>query len=148
MEHPSSRPFRANDLQTVEPWFDDPETQRWLGDRGWPRRLLDLARRPNRFALLYLSADTAVGLLDIEMLSDRQAAAAIVVSPKHRGGDIATEILRTVAARPEIEGIDEVVGEIEIGNACAERCLRAAGFVHRPEAAREDGFLRFVRQAS
>jgi RimJ/RimL family protein N-acetyltransferase len=30
--------FGAKDVERIEPWFDDPETQRWLGGRDWIRR--------------------------------------------------------------------------------------------------------------
>lgn len=38
----------ANDLAIVRPWFEDADTQRFLGAPGWPQRMLALA-------------DTAVG---------------------------------------------------------------------------------------
>ena len=39
-------PFTAGALLVVEPWFDDAETRRWLGDRRWPSMILRLAAGP------------------------------------------------------------------------------------------------------
>jgi RimJ/RimL family protein N-acetyltransferase len=135
--------LRTDDLPIVEPWFDDPETQRWLGDREWPRRLLRLAREPHRFALLYAVADHPAGLLDIELYEEGTAAVAVVVSPKHRGRGLATSILRSVFDLPQTEGMKEVIGEVESENEAGERCVRAAGFT-RLNARSEEGFLRFA----
>jgi hypothetical protein len=40
------QPFEREQLGPVETWFDDPDTLRWLGGRGWPRLVMDLAERP------------------------------------------------------------------------------------------------------
>ncbi len=40
------RPFTRDQLALVEPWFEDPETQRWLGGPDWPRMILDLSDAP------------------------------------------------------------------------------------------------------
>ena len=138
-----SRLLRTDDLAIVEPWFDDPETQRWLGDREWPRRLLRLARQPGRFALLYALADQPVGLLDIELHDGGQAAVAVLVSPEHRGQGVATSILRSLFDLPQTRGVEEVVAEVEVRNSAGERCVRAAGFILL-DAPTDEGFLHFV----
>jgi hypothetical protein len=33
VERLNARSFRADDLAIVEPWFEDSETQRWLGGK-------------------------------------------------------------------------------------------------------------------
>jgi RimJ/RimL family protein N-acetyltransferase len=137
------RLLRTEDLAIVEPWFDDPETQRWLGDREWPRRLLRLARQPGRFALLYALTDHPVGLLDVELYEGGKAAVAVLVSPEHRGQGVATSILRSVFDLPQTRGVEEVVGEVEVGNSAGERCVRAAGFTVL-DAPTDEGFLRFA----
>jgi RimJ/RimL family protein N-acetyltransferase len=38
------RPFTTADLATVTPWFDDPDTRRYLGGPDWPRQMLTLAQ--------------------------------------------------------------------------------------------------------
>jgi L-amino acid N-acyltransferase YncA len=138
------RSFSDADLESVEPWFDDRETQRLLGGREWPRRLLELARQSNRVALLYADAQRPVGLLDLERFPDRRAAVAVVVSPQHRGRGVATSMLRSIFDLPEAKGVNEAVGEVEFGNAAGERCVRAAGFVEDAEAATSERFLRFL----
>ena len=40
------QPFTRSQLPIVEPWFADPDTQRWLGGLAWPRQMLDLADAP------------------------------------------------------------------------------------------------------
>jgi hypothetical protein len=55
-------------------------------------------------------------------------------------------MLRSVVDRPESEGVEEVVGEVEVGNVAGERCVRAAGFVLQSEDAAGEGFLRFARR--
>ena len=39
------RALTRADLATVEPWFRDPDTRRWLGGPEWPATMLDLAER-------------------------------------------------------------------------------------------------------
>jgi RimJ/RimL family protein N-acetyltransferase len=42
------KPFERDELVLVEPWFRDPETNRWLGGSSWPAMMLDLQQRPLR----------------------------------------------------------------------------------------------------
>jgi ribosomal protein S18 acetylase RimI-like enzyme len=136
-----SRPLRADDLPVVEPWFDDPDTRRWLGGREWPGRLLRLARAPDRLAVVYLLDRAPVALLDLERLAPANAAIAIVVSPAHRRRRVAATVLGTLFALAEVDGVDQIVAEVERGNTAAQRLVRAAGFV--PERGAEPGFDRY-----
>jgi hypothetical protein len=36
------RPLSRCDLPIVEPWFEDSQTSRYLGERDWPGRMLIL----------------------------------------------------------------------------------------------------------
>jgi RimJ/RimL family protein N-acetyltransferase len=38
-------PFTREDLATVEPWFRDPDTARFLGGPAWPARMLEIAKQ-------------------------------------------------------------------------------------------------------
>ena len=38
--------FGSEQLPIVEPWFEDVDTQRWLGGPGWPSLILDRASIP------------------------------------------------------------------------------------------------------
>jgi GNAT superfamily N-acetyltransferase len=138
------RPLRGNDLTTIEPWFDDPETQRWLGGRDWPSRLAQLAEQPGRFALLYARGEEPVALLDIERYDDGTAAVAVVVSPRHRRQGIAASILGSIFDLPEVAGVEEVFGEVEQGDTAGERLVCAAGLVPEARATTDEGFDRFV----
>jgi RimJ/RimL family protein N-acetyltransferase len=136
------RPLRAEDLRDVEAWFDDPETQRWLGGREWPRRLLDLAAAPDRFALLFTQHGDPVALLDLERNDDDTAAIACVVAPTHRRQGIAHTILHSLFALPEAKDLVEVVGEVEDGNVASQQLLRSGGFEFAVRT--DEGFDRYV----
>ena len=136
------RSFRRDDLPVIEAWFADSETRRWLGDREWPRRLLDLARGPGRFAILFTLGDHPVVLLDLERVSDGTAAFAVVVSPTHRREGFASSAIASVFEMPEASGVREIVAEVEHGNTAASRLVRSLEFVAIPGA--DDGFERYV----
>ena len=128
-------------MPMIEPWFDDLETRRWLGDREWPRRPLDLARLPGRFAILFTLDDKPVVLLDLERGSDGTAAFAIVVSPSHRRQGLASNVVASVYEIPEATGIREIIAEIEHGNTAARQLVRSLRFAAIPGA--EEGFERY-----
>jgi RimJ/RimL family protein N-acetyltransferase len=131
----------VEDVPGIEAWFDDAETQRRLGGREWPRRLVELARAPGRFALLFARSGEPVGLLDVEC-EGRSAAIALVVAPPHRGQRIALTMLHALLDLPELQAVVEIVGEVESGNVAGERLVRSAGFVF--DARTEEGFARYV----
>jgi RimJ/RimL family protein N-acetyltransferase len=135
------RPLCREDLPVIEAWFADVETVRWLGDLEWPRRLLDLAG-PDRFAILFTLDDHPVALLDLERDSDGTAAIAIVVSPTHRRGGLASNVVASVFELPETRDVSEIVAEVEQGNAAASRLVASLKFVAIPGA--EGGFDRYV----
>jgi GNAT superfamily N-acetyltransferase len=146
----SHRPLRKEDLEAIEPWFDDAATQRWLGDRSWPRRLLGLAELPGRFAVAWQERGEVVALLDIERYGSGSAAIALVVSPAHRGEGIGKAILRSIFDLAGVEGVEQIYGEVEQGNVAAEGLVRAAGFVPANSAASEaafNGWVLFRRSA-
>ncbi|HEX4745519.1 MAG TPA: GNAT family N-acetyltransferase [Gaiellaceae bacterium] len=136
------RALSREDLRFVEPWFDDAETRRWLGDRRWPRRLLELARMPGRSATVFVEGDTPLALLDVERYEDGTAAIAVVVSPSHRRNGLASRVIASLRDMPETEGVAEIVAEVEEGNAAASRLARSSRFAPIPGA--EEGFQRFV----
>jgi GNAT superfamily N-acetyltransferase len=95
------RAFSCDDLRVVEPWFDDAETRRWLGDRRWPRRLLELARMPGRSATVFVEGDAPVALLDVERYADGTAAIAVVVSPSRRRKGLASGVIASLLDMPD-----------------------------------------------
>lgn len=66
--------FEASELHLVEPWFNDPETRRWLGGPRKPRQMLNLmnhplgefrgARETGRFRWLASVHEAAIGFID------------------------------------------------------------------------------------
>jgi hypothetical protein len=40
------RPFERHQLPLAGPWFEDAETNRWLGGPRWPQLILGIAGRP------------------------------------------------------------------------------------------------------
>ena len=137
-----ARPFSRDDLPGVEGWFADVETRRWLGECEWPRRLLDLARGPGRFAILFTLDEDPVVLLDLERYSDGTAAFALVVSPTHRREGFASRVIASVFELPEASGVSEMVAEVERGNTAAIRLVSSLGFIAIPGA--DEEFQRYA----
>ncbi len=83
--------FTAEALAVIEPWFDNEETQRWLGDRRWPSMILHLAASPppehrghrvlDRRAWIVEEDDAPAGLIAVEVYEDRSAGLAFVIAP-------------------------------------------------------------------
>ena len=102
-------PFTAGALLVVEPWFDDAETRRWLGDRRWPSMILRLAAGPpgehrghqvlDRRAWLVEEDDAPVGLVDVEVYEDQTAGLAFVIAPDRRGSGLGRRALHAIAAK-------------------------------------------------
>jgi ribosomal protein S18 acetylase RimI-like enzyme len=106
------RPLVPDDLSVVEPWFDEAETQRWLGGREWPRQLLHLVSQSGgRYAYAaVLDEVVVVGLVDVERYDDSRAAVAVAVAPEHRRRGIGAAMLRALAAQPELASVIELFG--------------------------------------
>jgi ribosomal protein S18 acetylase RimI-like enzyme len=137
------RPLEASDLASIEPWFDDPATRRWLGGREWPRRLVTLAQGPERFAVVWELAAQQVALLDLEREEDGSAAIAIVVRPGHRRTGIGRAVTRSIFSLPQIDGVERILAEVEHGNEAAERLVRAAAFEAASGSATGEEFSRW-----
>lgn len=139
------RPLSPEDVGRIEPWFADETTTRWLGDAGYPNRLLTLAGRPGRWAFAAVERDEPVALVDVEQDEDdaSSVAVALVVAPEKRSRGIGRSLFAMIFARPELAEARELVGEVEKGNAAAARCVLAAGFRRRGIASDPD-FERYV----
>jgi RimJ/RimL family protein N-acetyltransferase len=149
------RPFTAGDLDIVTPWFDDPETKRWLGGREWPENLLRLIADPptahrgnsvrERAGWIAVLAGEPVALADTEIYDDASAAIAFVVAPQHRRHGVATGTLQALAtALAASHGVERLVGGVEQHNDASLRCVRAAGFVPVADTPDDEGFIDFV----
>lgn len=149
------RRFTPAALSAVAPWFDDPETFRWLGGRDWPASLLHLIADPpsehrgsavrERAGWTAALGGEDVALVDTEIYTDGTAAIAIVVAPQHRRRGIGAA---TLVAMGELlartHGVERLIGGVKQDNAASARCVKAAGFVAAAETADEEGFIDYV----
>jgi RimJ/RimL family protein N-acetyltransferase len=146
-------PFTATALPVIEPWFDDEQTRRWLGDRRWPSMILRLAASPpvsgasrapgvlNRCAWIVDDDGAPAGLVDVEVYEDRTAGLAFVIAPARRGTGVGRCALHAIVEQLAAEGIREVFGGAEANNLASIRCMESAGFTRRSPEPDADGFL-------
>ena len=146
------RPFTAESLSTVAPWFDDAETQRRLGGREWPESLLRLVAEPpsehrghlvrERLGWIASRDGSDVALVDTEIYTDGTAAIAFVVDPRRRRQGIGAATLVAIGSHlARAYGVELRVGGIEPENTASVRCARAAGFVAKAAEPDEEGFI-------
>lgn len=148
-------PLTADLLPEIEPWFDDPETIRFLGDRAWIRRELRLVdetlgteyrgRRVVGRDVWVIFDELPVGFIDVERYDDGRAGCVIVVAPARRSQGIGRAILDAVWNRPELVDVEELIGGIEPENVASRRCVTAAGFRLATEPD-EEGMLNGARK--
>ena len=144
-------------VAAVEPWFDDPDTIRYLGGRHWLHRELDLMRdapgvefRGNvvlsrHVWIIFDEADQPVGLVDVEPYVDGTAGMVFVVAPHLRGQGVGQRILLALAGQEELKDVRTVMGGVEPDNTACRICLTKAGFsVSR--APDEEGMLRVEKR--
>ena len=136
------RPLLVSDLGEVERWFDDAETQRWLGGREWPSQSLRLAGE-NRHVLLATLDGSAVGLIDVETYSARRASFAIVVAASARRQRLGRRVLEAAIDDPRLAEVVEWFAGIERGNKASRRLVESIGF--RPVTGEDaDGFTYYA----
>jgi RimJ/RimL family protein N-acetyltransferase len=147
-------PLTIDLLPEIEPWFDDRETIRFLGDRAWIRRELRLVnetpgteyrgRRVVGRNVWAIFDEVPVGIIDVERYDDGRAGCVIVVAPARRSQGIGRTILDAVWDRPELADVEELIGGVEPENVASRRCLAAAGFrlAREPD---EEGMLNGAR---
>lgn len=143
-------------LPVTEAWFEDIETQRWLGGIEWPKIALRMAAEyPNehtecevagRFVFLAWNEEKPVGLVDTEQYKDGTAGLALVIDPSKRRRGLGSEIIQAVARRPEIARTRKLRVGIEPDNRAGVRCFERAGFMPEPEEPDEEGFVYFMRR--
>lgn len=150
------RPMAAADLHAVEPWFDDPATKEWLGDRSWPSAMLAVPARvigecqdgvTTIAREAFVAADRAgalVGMVDVEVYDDRTASLAFVVAPHARRSGIGRAVLAATEGLDLLEGVDRIDVGAEPGNVASIRCLRAAGYEIAGQVD-DEGFMRATR---
>ena len=167
-------PFERNHLPLVEPWFRDPDTQRWLGGPAWPAQMLDLAARPlgefrgaietGRYRWLAWDRDTAVGYIDcgtydrwttweggpggrgvVDTIPIAAGSIGYVVDPGRRREGYCAAMIAAVMATPVLDHVELFVAGIEPANAGSNGCLLKSGF--RPLDPRPDweGIVYYAR---
>jgi RimJ/RimL family protein N-acetyltransferase len=149
------RRFSADLLAVVAPWFDDPETGRWLGGREWPENLLRLIADPpaehrgshvrERAGWVAALDGEAVALIDTEIYVDGSAAVSLVVAPEHRRRGVGVASLSAIGRwLAGGHGVDTLVGGVEQRNEASHRCVKAAGFIAVTETPDDEGFINYV----
>jgi RimJ/RimL family protein N-acetyltransferase len=129
------------DLPTVEAWFDDPATARWLGGRDWPRALVRRAEASaDRLAFAAVIDTELVALADIDKHPGRRAAVAVVVDPARRGHGLAATFLRALQDHPDLGDVDEYFGGVEQGNDSSLRLMDKIAPQSRRSMPDPDGF--------
>ena len=149
------RRFSPDLRAVVAPWFDDPETGRWLGGREWPENLLRLIADPppehrgspvrERAGWVAALAGEAVALIDTEIYADGCAALSLVVAPTHRRRGVGAASLAAIGSLlAHRHGVDTLVGGVEQRNEVSHRCVKAAGFVAVTQIPDDEGFIDYV----
>lgn len=152
-------PVTPDAVDEVEGWFDDPDTQRFLGGREWVRRLPALLQdSPGvefrgrkvlaRHAWTVCAAAVGpVGMVDVERYDDGTAGIALVVAPAVRGQGFGRRILSRLETLDELAKVKALIGAVEPANEAARRCMRSARFAVA-ERENEEGMLRISRSVS
>ncbi|MCB0127031.1 MAG: GNAT family N-acetyltransferase [Caldilineaceae bacterium] len=137
--------------ETIAWWFDDPDTQRYLGDQAWLYRAIDLVQTAPGSTWddvtvlgrhLWIAGDRggACGLVDLEIYDNGSAALALVVAPHRRNHGVGQQILTELTTRPELSAVTRLFGSIEPDNLGAQRCCIQAGF-HVDQVMDADGLF-------
>jgi len=146
-------------LPIVEPWFDDEDTRRELGDREWIRRAVSLvATRPgsvegdqlvtNRIVWVAFDSGVPVGLMDVETYEDSTASFALVVAPHRRKEGIGRRIIAAAVQHRRLAAISSWVVGVEPTNESSIRCLEGAGFRLTSLAPDNQGMLTYERHSA
>ena len=150
-------PLTSKLVAIVEPWFDDPETIRYLGRRDWVQRALLLVRQApgaefkgnivlSRHAwVVFDQTNQPVGLIDIEPYNNGTAGMAFVVAPQVRGHGIGRRMLLDLGGQPELKAVHTIIGGVEPENISCRICLTKAGYMVAAEAD-EEGMLRVEKK--
>ncbi|HEY2215250.1 MAG TPA: GNAT family N-acetyltransferase [Acidimicrobiales bacterium] len=169
------RPFVADQLHLVESWFEDGETQRWLGGPDWPGLMLKLADRPlgefrgaletGRYHFLAWDGDTPVGYIDfdtydrwatweggvdgrgvVDIIDLPSGAMAYVVDPDQRQMGNGAQMVQALMEIPDLSHIRLFAAGIELENAASVQCLLAAGFEPLDPVPDWEGIVYYARK--
>ena len=124
------RPLTRSDLAAITPWFEDPETCRYLGGADWPGSMLDHGER-------------AVGPIVTESIEVATGSLAFAVDPAVRGRGVGRLMIAALIARPELAFVELFEAGVEPENGACRRCLEQAGFSVRSPEPDCEGFLYY-----
>jgi len=147
--------FVHSDRETVDPWFDDDDTRRFIGGTGWVEHALLHAPAPRaeqrgrqvsaRFMWVAREEGVAVGIVDIETYDDGTADLAMIVAPDHRRAGVCARILEAVIVHPALADVRVMRLGVEPDNVGAARCAERAGFASEPNDLDEQGLTHYLR---
>jgi RimJ/RimL family protein N-acetyltransferase len=169
------QPFEREQLLRVESWFDDPDTERWLGGPGWPRLVLDLADRAlgehrgaietGRYGWTVWDRDELIGYVDcgttdrwttwdggpngkgvVATLPVASGNLAYVVDPTKRRQGYGTTMITTLLSLRELAHIELFAAGVEPVNVASVGCLRAAGFEPLDSQPDWEGIVYYVKR--
>src|SRR3546814_13530431 len=151
-------PVTSDSVKEVEEWFDDPDTQRFLGGREWVRRIPTLLQDSAggqcrgrgvlaRHAWIVQATGGPVGIVEVERYDDGTAGSALAVAPAMRGNGIGTRILSSLETLDELAEVKAFIGAVEPGNEAARCCMRSAR-LEVAEQEDEEGMLRVSRSTA
>lgn len=140
----------------IEVWFDDMETQKYLGGRNWLYNSIELMTNSigvefhenivtARYVWTVFESKNPVALIDIELYDNKTAGFAFVVTPEKRNQGIGRKVLLLLKNRPELTDIRILIGGVEPKNTPSRKCLEKAGFKieNIPD---DEGMLRVKRR--
>jgi RimJ/RimL family protein N-acetyltransferase len=151
------RPFTREQLVLVEPWFEDPETQRWLGTPDWPLMALELVDAPlgefrgaqetGSYQFLAWDGDAPVGYIDcgtcdrwttweggqggrgvVSVIDEPSGGLAYVTDPALRRRGYGVGMMLALLQVPALEHVALFAAGVEPDNTASVRCLLSAGF--------------------
>jgi RimJ/RimL family protein N-acetyltransferase len=160
-----------DDLPTVRPWFDDPDTVRFLGGPDWPARMLDLAVitvgqefrgavQTSAAHYVAMDDDQPVGYVDCGTF-DRWAVhdgtavtevadvvtgyVALCADPAARRQGAGRAMLDALVREPALADVQRFAAGVDPDNLPCMRCLRAAGFRLYSTEPDYEGMLYYLR---
>jgi uncharacterized protein GlcG (DUF336 family)/GNAT superfamily N-acetyltransferase len=150
-------PLTEELANTIAPWFDDPETVRYLGPREWLYRELQLMKtaagvefRGRRVLARHVWVVHDAGgqpfcLVDVEPYEDGTAGIAMLVAPHRRSQGLGRQVLQALPGVEALRDVRTIIGAVEPDNQLARRCFEQAGYVIAGSP-NEEGMLRFEKQ--
>jgi RimJ/RimL family protein N-acetyltransferase len=162
-----------HELALVEPWFRDPDTNRWLGDSNWPAMMLDLQQRPlgefrgmqelARHLWLAWHDGAPVGYVNcgvhdrwttweggpegrgvVATIQLVSGAVGYVVDPARRRHGFGVAMLRSLIEREELAHVQLFAAGIEPDNTASVRYAERAGYRPLDPAPDFEGIVHYV----